>query len=289
METQLSNPTFIVIKAILACSVALLLDYLLGNPDHVSSTFVAVLCVSPTVLIGLRNAWAQIMGSILGGIWGTAANLIGLLPWVGLPLAVGGAIATTFAFRVPGGYPVASFTALFMILVPFEDPLNTFGTRFLALFIAALSSFLVNTIVSAMLYKSIFERRLTRVENFVFDSLEAVLAGDMQRADASFALLNVLEQQLRQTLFELHLRRSWELHKELNQKLVYTQRLHYFLHLIWDLSHLYREEQISDQTIAPFLTWIQTPEQQDFVLLPDALLGLQKRIVSVLGQLRAVR
>ncbi len=286
MESQLSNPTFIVIKATMVCAVALVLDYLLGNPDHVSSTFVAVLCVSPTVLIGLRNAWAQISGSILGGVWGTAANLIVLPIALGLPLAVGGAIATTFALRVSNGYPVAAFTALFMILVPWDDPINTFSTRFLALFIAAFSSFLVNTIVSAMLYKNIFERRLARVEHFVFEGLEAVLAGDMQRADAGFELLNILEQQLRQTLFELQLRRSWKLHQELKQKLVYTQRLNYFLHLIWDLSYLYREEQITDETISPFLAWIQTPEQQDFVLLPDELLGLQKRIVSVLGQLR---
>ena len=132
METQLTNPTFMVLKAALACAIALSLDELLGNPDHVTSTFVAVLCMSPTVLIGLRNAWAQVIGSLVGGLWGTLVNLLGLTPIVGLPIAVGASIASTFGLRISSGYPVAAFTARFMILVQQATPLETFETRFLA-------------------------------------------------------------------------------------------------------------------------------------------------------------
>jgi len=290
MESELSNPIFIILKATLACTVALMADYWLGNPDHVSSTFVAVLCISPTVLIGLRNAWAQILGSLVGGVWGVSWLIFAdnfhlpLLP--GLPIAVGLAVASTFGLKIQSGYPVAAFTALFMVAVPQNTPLLTFETRFLALFIAAASSFLINALVSAMLYQRIYARRVKKVEGFIESILISVFQGDQKLADQGFALLNVLQQQLRNTLFELKMRHAWEMHKDINNFLVRTQKLSYLLHLILDLGFLCQEENTPAETVQPFVQWILNPDEERFIFLPDHLLGLQKRIVSVLKDLK---
>ena len=73
----LGNPWFLTLKAALATLLALLLDGLTGNPDSVSSTFIAVLCVSPTVLMGLRRALTQMVGSVAGGLWGAGLAAVG--------------------------------------------------------------------------------------------------------------------------------------------------------------------------------------------------------------------
>lgn len=288
-ENQLSNPLFIVLKALLACAVALSLDQLLGNPDHVSSTFVAVLCISPTVLIGLRNAWAQVLGSLVGGLWGTWAALLGLPFEVGVPLAVAASVASSFVLKISTGYPVAAFTALFVILVPRETPIATFETRLLALGIAGISSFLINAAVSAMLYRSIYHRRLHKLEHFVFNSLPAVLHGNRQLADSGFSLLATLQQQLRQTLQELSLRRAWKTHAEIERMLQRTQHLTYLLHLVWDLAYLHAEAGVALEESDGFLAWVRDPDSRPFPFLPDPLLGVQKRMVHVLSQLDANR
>jgi len=285
METQLSNPLFIVLKITLACAVALLLDRLLGNPDSVSSTFVTVLCISPTVLIGLRNAWAQVIGSLIGGLWGTLANILNWPELVALPLAVGAAVATAFALRVSSGYPIAAFTALFLILVERGTPLETFETRFLALFIALISSFVINALVSAMLYRDIYHRRLHKVESEIFKSLTRVAAGQQAEADKGFELIGILQQQLSRTLFELKLRQAWQTHAEISQMLQRTRHLGYLLHLVLDLAYLQQEEQIPLDETLQFVAWIQSPERGHFPFLADPLLGIQKRIVHVLNQL----
>ncbi len=293
METQLSNPLFIVLKTTLACAVALMADTLLGNPDHVSSTFVAVLCISPTVFIGLRNAWAQILGSLVGGIWGVGwlflVDQFDFPRLIGLPPAVGLAVASTFALGIRSGYPVAAFTALFMVAVPQGTPLDTFQTRFLALFVAAVSSFLINAMVSAMLYQQIYARRLKKVESFIEESLVTVfkesLKGRQDRADQGFELLNILQQQLRKTLTELEIRKAWNMHADIQRMLLRTRQLSYLLHLILDLSYLSQELNVSEQEVLPFLHWLPHPTE-DFPFLPDDLLGLQKRIVAVLRDLQ---
>lgn len=287
MDTQLSNPLFIVLKITLACSLTLLLDQALGNPDSVSSTFVTVLCISPTVLIGLRNAWAQLMGSLVGGLWGTAANFLDWPVLLTLPLAVGGAVAMSFGLRIASGYPVAAFTALFLILVQRGTPLETFETRFLALFIALISSFLINALVSAMLYRDIYRRRLKKVEQHIFSCLPDVIAGHHARADKGFELLGILQQQLNRTLFELKFRRAWQTHAEISLMLQRTRLLNYLLHLITDMSYLQHESPVDQAELLAFVRWIQAPEASDFPPLPNPYLGLQRRIVHVLHQLES--
>ena len=75
MADSIRDAPYLAVKAALACLVTLLLDRAIGNPDHVSSTFVAVLCVSPLLIVGLRQGLSQLAGSALGGVWGTLASL----------------------------------------------------------------------------------------------------------------------------------------------------------------------------------------------------------------------
>ena len=139
---------FLATKAAAACALALAIDSFTNNPDHVTSTFVAVLSVSPVVLMGLRRSFEQVVGSLLGGLWGTAAALAGLTMGVGIPVAVGAAILSCFLVGFGHGYAVAAFAALFVQAVPRGDPITTLEVRFLAVATAALAAFLVNVFVS---------------------------------------------------------------------------------------------------------------------------------------------
>ena len=117
-----SNPlrsVFLALKAGAACALALLFDALTGNPDHVSSTFVAVLSVSPVVLMGLRRSLDQVVGSVVGGLWGAGCMLLGLTPGLGIPLAVAAAVYSAFLFGFGRGFAVAAFSAMFVQAVPF--------------------------------------------------------------------------------------------------------------------------------------------------------------------------
>jgi len=183
---------------------------------------------------------------------------------------------------VGGGYPVAAFSSLFMILVHFTNPINTFQTRFLALFIALVSSFIVNVLISAMFYRKIYKQRLKIVEDFVSDSFKTVIEGDLDRADAGFDLLVSLQQQLKQTLFELKLRKAWNTYTHIENILARVKKLNHLLHLVLNLAYLCQEEQLEAAEIQPFIQWMQSPRADDFPLLPDVFLGIQKRIVSVL-------
>lgn len=154
------RPVFLAGKAAAACLLSLLLDAWTGNPDHVTSTFVAVLCVSPVVLMGLRRALDQVVGSLVGGLSGTAATLAGLGSLAGIPAAVGAGVLLCFTLGFGRGYPVAAFTALFVQLVPRGGPLATFEVQLIAVATGAASAFLVNLLVSSLAYRNIFHRRL---------------------------------------------------------------------------------------------------------------------------------
>jgi uncharacterized membrane protein YgaE (UPF0421/DUF939 family) len=284
MNTFLTNPLFMVVKAMLACALALYLNRLLGNPDHVSATFVAILCLTPTVRMGLKNARAQLLSGLLGACWGTWLHLSAHPPEIILPLAVGLAIGSSFALKMGEGYATAAFSALFVILVQFQSPWHTLGVRFVSLSIAAASSFFVNALVSALIYRDIFSERLQKVEQRLYAVLPEVLAGNGAAADQVFELLAQLKAQMRETLKELAFRRAWKTHAQVSRLLIRAQWLNYLLHLIWDLAWLQREEHLDATETEAFVRWIQGQEKT-FIYLPDQLLGIQKRIVAVLAHL----
>ncbi|MEM1182684.1 MAG: hypothetical protein AAGM22_30340 [Acidobacteriota bacterium] len=248
---------FHAVKAALACALALGIDSLTGNPDHVTSTFVAVLAVSPVVLLGLRRSLDQVAGSVLGGIFGGAAMLAGLSIHLGIPLAVALSILSCFACGFGRGYPVAAFTALFVQAVPFGDAADTLEVRMLAVATAAASAFLVNVLVSAAAYESIFRRRLRFAEATVSALLVRAADEGPKVVRDGFPMLTELSEELNLAIGELRVRRSS------SERLLEGQRriedLRRLLHLVLDLAYRLEEEGQPPDALQPWLRWLTQP------------------------------
>ena len=250
---------FLAGKAAAACALALTFDAITGNPDHVTSTFVAVLSISPVVLMGLRRSFEQIVGSLIGGICGTAAALLGLRMGIGIPLAVGAAILLCFLVGFGRGYPVAAFSAMFVQAVPRGEPLETLGVRVLAVATAAVAAFLINTLVSSVAYRGIFRRRLRYAEATVSKLLVAAAEETPQAVRAGFPLLAELESQLLVARSELHLRRSESSASWLAGACYRTGVLRRLLHLVLDLSYLLEEAGLPPDGVQDWLRWLVSP------------------------------
>ncbi len=237
---------FLALKAGLAAGLALAFDHLTGNPDHVSSTFIAVVCVSPVVLMGLRRARDQVMGSAIGGTCGTLAALAGLAPEVGIPLAVSTGVLICFAAGFGEGYLLASFAALFVQAVPFGSPLPTLGIRGLAVCTGALSGLVINVLVSALAYRSIFTRRLRDAESAVVLILQRALDQGPQAAKTGLPYLLGLSQELDAARQELEMRNEpLEWVDELRNRLQCLERL---LRLLLELEDQARHHGLPSST-----------------------------------------
>jgi hypothetical protein len=247
---------FLAAKAGAACAIALMLDHLTGNPDHVTSTFVAVLSVSPVVLMGLRRSLDQVMGSFVGGIWGGGAMAIGLGPDIGIPLAVGLSVLSAFGLGFGHGYTAAAFTALFVQAVPFGGPLETLGVRFLAVGTATVSAFAVNVLLSAAAYRSIFRRRVRFAEATVSSLLVRAVEEGPTVVQAGFPMVVALEAELASALGELRLRRSRETAAWLAGLAEHVASLRRLLHLVFELSYRLEEEGLPKGAMKPWLNWL---------------------------------
>ncbi len=254
----LTNPWALSGKAALACLLALQLCRVLGNPDLVSSAFVAVLCTSPTLISGLRQATAQILGSLLGGIWGALMVVADVPRELGIPLAVGLSIGTTFAIRFPVGYPVAAFTALVVQAIPRGGPVETYRVRIEAVAIAALSAFVANLLVSAFAYRSVFRRRLLRIEAEVDRYLDLATSRGPKAVLPCFPLLAAMESDLGAAFEELHWRGRSEVIAWLDGVRTRVEELRHLLHLVYDLGLLMEEQGLDPGEAAAFLAWVRT-------------------------------
>ncbi len=247
---------FLAGKAALACALTLLLDRLLGNPDHVSSTFVAVLCISPLVIGGLRQAWAQLAASGLGGLWGTLATLAGLPPTLGVPLAVGLAIVTAFAAGAASGYPVAAFTALYLILVPQGAPLATFAIRLLAVASGAVGGLVVNLLISAFCYRGIFRHRVGALEARILALLAPAVRHGADPAEPGFAALATMLEAMSGALTELRWRRSSATLAVMEELKGRVERLREVLHDAVSFASIARRQRIDPEAVEPFAAWL---------------------------------
>ncbi len=261
VSVQLASSVYLALKAGLACLLGLGLNFWLGNPDHVSVTFIAVLCVSPTVLVGLRRARAQLFGSFLGGGLGLVAMLLELPLWVGIPLAVGGAVGLTFASRIPAGYQIAAFAALFVQAVPFGDPLETIQVRALSVCLGGISGFVVNAVVSSHAYQSIFRRRLYKVREAVLVHLSVAAKNGPDAVQPLFAALGELDGELGLGSEEL----AWRRRTERDILLSIRRRvreLRHLLHVAVELHYLLRStEPISQEHTDMVFQWLEHPTE----------------------------
>ena len=171
------SPTALAAKAGLATALALAVTRLAGVPDSVSSTLVAVICVSPTVLAGLQRARTQALASLLGGALATAIAFVGLPVGLGLPVAVALTALLVVPLGLAQGLGVAAFTAIYVFLLPKGDPEDTLLVRMAAVGIGAGSAMLVNSVVSALSYRRIFARRMRVAAERLAEAVEALADG----------------------------------------------------------------------------------------------------------------
>ncbi len=249
---MLADPFFLALKAGLATLVALALDRLTGNPDHLSAAFVAVLCAAPTVLIGLRRAALQLLGSLVGGVLGTVVVLGGVPPLVGVPAAVALSVWVMLR-RAPLAYPVAAFSVLTVGLIPRGTPSETLLVRLVAVASAAVAGTVVNLVVSGFSYRNVFERRLRRAEAAVL----ARLARSGEGAGAlqpGFQLLAALDEELSAALAELQARRSVQTRARLEALRGAVESLRVTLHLACDLHYG------ASADAAQVFAWLRAPD-----------------------------
>jgi len=166
----LTNPFILALKAGLAVSLALLLARFSGNPDALSAGFAALACTTPVVSTGMRRGFEQLAGSLAGGVV-SALLLLALpnQPWVA-GLAAFVTVLLIFRLALAGTYLIAGFTVLYVFFVPAENPAEALETRLLALACGVGAATLVNVVVSASAYRSIFARRVQVVRLAVVDA-----------------------------------------------------------------------------------------------------------------------
>ena len=284
----LFNPLPVAIKAGAASALALGLSHLLGNPDLVSAAFVAVLCTSPTVMMGLRQARDQLAGGLLGAVLGVGARYLGAGPGLGVPLAVGLSVGSSFGLGIPQGYTAAAFSALFVQLVPMGDEGTTLEIRLMALAIAATSGFVVNLVVSSHAYRFIFVRRLRRVEAHADKLLAEAPARGPRSVHPAFALVSSLEHELKQTITELRWRGNQRDLTWIEAVAARVEAIHHLLHLVYDLGLLCEEHGLPAAEVAPLLDWARCgdgPRPE----VPAPLAAGADRIVELWRQLRELR
>ncbi len=250
---QLTSPIILAGKSGAACALALLATFALDIPDLVTAAFVAILCCSPGALMGLRTSFEQLAGSVIGGSLGTLAVIVGLPQLVGVPLAVSLSILGTYAIGFSRGTVAASFTALFVQIVLFGDPLQTFGYRIEAVGIAAASAFVVNVGASAFFYRSLFERRLCKVSLRV-DELVSIAAEQGPSVLFSvFPSLTQVDEELEQAIREL----SWRRNKATADRLQVLREdllwLRDYVHLVVDLE---MGESDTPEEVLKFIAWL---------------------------------
>lgn len=232
---RLTNSIALACKAAIGSSLGYGLAALVGNPDALSAAFVAVVCISPTVLAGLRLGVEQAGGSLVGGAIATGIALIGLPPWLGLGLAVGLSIGAVFALGAGRAFPVAAFTSVYIFLVPFGGPAMTLAVRAQAVLLGATAAMLVNAIVSSMAYQRIFDDRIRRVEALLAHHLERLVNEKAHTIQPVFAVLAALDAELVMAKRELRLRRAAG-HRRVAERLSEVRLLTRVTHFAADLA-----------------------------------------------------
>ena len=274
----LGSPGFVAGKAGLASGVALAVCALAGNEDHVSAAFVAVVCVSPTVLIGFRRALSQLLGSALGGVFGAGALQLGIPADVGIPLAVTGAVYTALRAGLGPSWVVAAFTALFVQAVPRGVPTHPLGVRMEAVAIAVRAATVVNVVVSGWSYRTLFDKRLAKLEGYVHDVLAWSASAGPSAYQPAFALITTLDEELAHAVEELEWRRSTDLGHVRNIR-ARVASLRHLLHVALDLYARSSEAGLAETDAADVIRWAATGQGEP-PLGPAPLGEARERLIA---------
>lgn len=178
------SPYIILLKVFFAIFLALLADtYISKNPDSVSSTFTAILCISTTVTKGIKACISTFLMCCIGAIVSTLGNIIcgedAIFIWR-VPLGTAITYYLMFLCHMEddvGGLSAGAFSAIFVQLTLFQyNPLikytgkkwlHTFVVRLLSVFTGCVSSFIVNSFFDIIYYKFFFKTKLQHFSNNV--------------------------------------------------------------------------------------------------------------------------
>lgn len=164
--SRLTDPVYLAAKAAVASSCAVALAHALDVPDAISSGFVAIVCVTPTAYGGLRRGLEQLASALVA--WSATAVMLALWPFslhgygpAGVVLgSMGATVWLCHRFTFTGGYLVAGFTALYLVLMPFHSLGEAMRVRVEAVVLGIVASTAVNLAVSAASAHRIRERRV---------------------------------------------------------------------------------------------------------------------------------
>lgn len=169
--SRLADPRWLAGKAGLSAGLAVAIVQLADIPDGVSAAFVATVCTAPTVWSGIKRARDQALASLLGALGAAGLAWLGLPAPIGVTLAVILAISSTWAASLAHAYPVASFTAIYMLLLPKGSPETTLEVRLLAVSAGALAALSVNFALSWSAVRQVFRKRLARADGILISAI----------------------------------------------------------------------------------------------------------------------
>lgn len=282
----LADPRMIALKAGAACALALALDRLTGNPDHISSCFISVLCVWPSVLLGLRAGLEQFLGSVLGGSWAFVAMLLELPIQVSIPATVAGAVLTSFWLRISPAYPVVAFTPILLLSVPRGTPLETIEIRALSVGIGALSGFAANLALSSWNYRRIFSTRVQRARAHILKHLPlAVLVGP-EAVQPLFGSMDALHRDLGTAIEESDFRGSKD-EPALRAMQREVRQLRYLLHLGLEVFYCAESVGVSREPQGELARWLDACVAQRPDPPPSQVQDPAQRLAQALAALQA--
>lgn len=183
------------LKVGLAAALSVHLDSLFGFHDAVSAGFVAVVCTSPTVFTGMKRALEQLAGSLLGGLVATLFLYFGFDGALAAGLAVGISAYLSGLLKMPSAHIVAGFAALFVVILGAENPTTSCFTHLGAVAIGGGTAMLMNLLISALLYRILFTRRMRILREELASTLGSAQLGE-DRFDPLFTLIGNIEGEL---------------------------------------------------------------------------------------------
>lgn len=191
------------LKVGLASSLALVATGLLGVDDPISATFVAVVCTSPTVVTGLKRSVQQVAGSLVGGVVATGLLLAGVHGPLAMGLAVGLSVMLSGLLNFRDAHMVSAFTALYVVILGAGAAPAQFETRVIAVLLGAGAALPVNYLLSALLYRTLFRRRLRVARQWAIAAFAGEIGFD-QALNTLNAVASDLKDASRETWFRSH-------------------------------------------------------------------------------------
>ncbi|KAL0240997.1 hypothetical protein GEMRC1_006233 [Eukaryota sp. GEM-RC1] len=290
---SLSSPLFLTLKTGFATAVALLIDMLIRNPDHVTSTFLAVLTTSPSVSLGLARGIESYYAATVGAVFGFFPLLFRFSPILAVPLSVPPSVLVMVLTGYEYLFGVAAFSALYVSLVEFDNPYNTLFVRFKSISSGVLAASLINILISAWQYKKIFSRKIEIVRSNIINNLEMILTISRENplgASPLFAQIEDLSRTLARARFEARYlcpRHVLDYLKSLTIELSTLQNL---LHLLVDISYFLHFDSPStpeerEQILTNVISWIRNQSKDEFEF-PMELMSQYERLRPTLSVVR---